>query len=122
MKGTIIIGPAESGKSRASMEMVLDYHKDNVVWVDGNCNAVTHELLQQCCNTNTELIYIEDAPGVGCLEVLMQYIPGGVHLACGANIFPEIIIEFLGTVKASDLPTFQSFTRRFDVIDFFNIT
>jgi len=118
-KITLILGPAESGKTRKAYEMTSHLHKTEIVFMWAkNLNKQNYFRFAPC-SENTKALVVDDLES---LENLYEFYPmiSGFQVDAPMKkpfiINPKIIITS-SAVTADMLPVDASFTNRFDVIN-----
>ena len=121
-KGIIIIGEPLSGKSLLAKQLVENYKKEHVVLIQGNHFLRKNSFPFQSCTEETKVLLIDDVLPKTHIHEFYSILNGNVLInKLGEESF-EIKIEKLiiicsAEIKESDLPTDESFKRRFEIIN-----
>jgi hypothetical protein len=117
-KATIIIGPANSGKTLDSRSISIKF--DHVRFFNGNL-SLKSPFAFSSCSKETELIVIDEFKNIDEIEAFYSYISEGILVDKPQEksfvIYPEIVIVCKEHITADKLPKNNAFLRRFDIID-----
>lgn len=121
-KGIIIIGGPLSGKSVLAKHFVKNYKKEEIALIDGRFFSYKNNFKYQNCTKETKVLIIEDILPNTSFDEFFSMVSGNLVInRCRKEPF-EINIEKLivvcsAEIKETDLPTDQSFIRRFEIIN-----
>lgn len=121
-KGIIIIGEPLSGKSLLAKQLVEKYKKEELAIIDGRQFSINSSFKFNNCTKETKVLIIDDILPKTNIQELYSLVSGNL-LVNKPLVEPfEIHLEKLIVVcsyeiKENDLPTDQSFLRRFEIIN-----
>ena len=117
-KGTIIIGPANSGKTLDSRSISSKF--DHIRFFDGN-SSLKSPFAFSSCSKETELVVIDELKNLDEIEAFYSHISKGILVNKPQEesfvIHPEIVIVCKEHITAEQLPKNNAFLRRFNIID-----
>ena len=123
-KHILIIGPAESGKTKLANEIAADYSfaKNEVCFLNMRQKRTIPNFFFDECTKETKLVIIDEIKSIDQLQNF-YYITAGVKVDKPAQssftIYPRLILVS-ESITESDIPSDASFNRRFDVIKLTN--
>jgi hypothetical protein len=125
-KSIIIIGPAESGKTKKAREIASSYCPENVVMIDGRKKLIDDPFLFSHCDSAIELFFVDDILRPKTLEYLYGVLRSDEITINkrGKKPFtikpPRAILTCDESITRNDLnKRCPGFERFFNVIDLF---